>query len=305
MVRTILIVGGSGLIGTFLKSFLEAAGHQVRILTRNRSLAGRDGFFLWDIDTSYLDRSALQNVEVIVNLAGAPIADKRWTSNRKRVLRDSRVESTLFLRNQLVEANVKVNTYIGASAVGIYGDRGDEVLDEGSKLGKQDFLIDLCMEWESAHDRFSDLADRLVKVRIGVVLTNEGGAWPQLKRSVVAGLGASFASGNQFVPWIHQADLIGIMGNLVADHELSGIINATAPNPVTNRAFVKSLIRAKGGIGLVAPIPALFLHLILGEMATILLASQRVIPAKLLDVNNFYFKYETIDAAIEALLTNG
>jgi uncharacterized protein (TIGR01777 family) len=302
MVRTILIVGGSGLIGTFFKNFLESAGHKVCILTRNRALAAKDGFYLWDVEADYLDINALQNVDVIVNLTGAAIADRRWTSRRKKILRDSRVKSTVFLERQLRAAKIQVKTYIGASAVGIYGNRGDEILAEDSEVGKSDFLVDLCKEWESAHDGFSDLVGRVVKMRIGVVLTNEGGAWPQLKRSVVAGIGALFAKGNQFVPWIHQDDLIRVMAALVADEGISGVVNAVGPNPVTNRTFTLALIRAKKGIGWVFPIPALFLQLILGEMAAILLQSQRVIPAKLLRTGALEFKYATIDLAIDALL---
>ncbi|NND34538.1 MAG: TIGR01777 family protein [Saprospiraceae bacterium] len=301
MSRTILIAGGTGLIGTSLKNYLSPAGHQVRILSRKSSHTEASDTFHWNPSKNSLDPESLKNIDVIINLTGASIASGHWTKGRKKVLRASRVDTTRFLLEKCLEHGVKCQAYIGSSAVGIYGNRQDQILTEHSEIGAPGFLVNLCQEWEAAHDAFEQVADRVIKLRTGIVLSNYGGAWPQLKRSVIFGIGAYLGSGQQYMPWIHMQDQIRIIEGLIQNETITGVVNASAPNPVTNRQFVASIVQNQGGLGWLLPVPAFLLRLALGQMSSVLLDGQRVIPQQLTN-DGFIFSYSEIDEAIANLV---
>ena len=300
MNRTILIAGGSGLIGTYLREHMISAGYQVRILSRNKSQGIGTDTFYWNPTKQELDPHAFQGVDVLINLAGASIADKIWTKKRKKTLRRSRIDSTRFLLDKCKELGVRISTYLGGSAVGVYGDRAEEKLTEESTPGRSGFLVDLCLEWEAAHDEFSQIADRVIKLRTGIVLSDQGGAWPQIRRSAVMRIGACFGKGNQYMPWIHIEDQIRIMRWLISSESQIGLFNAVSPSPVTNREFLTAIIKMNYDSPWLVPIPSFLLKAILGEMSAVLLDSQRVLPTRLL-MKNFKFKCEDIDSAIRTL----
>ncbi|MBK8505635.1 MAG: TIGR01777 family protein [Saprospiraceae bacterium] len=301
MKRTILIAGGSGLIGSFLRKRFIQDGHEVRILSR--SVGNKQyGVYHWDPERMVFDLKSFLGVDVVINLAGASIAGSRWTDKRKKLLHDSRIKTSTFLLDQLQISGQKINCYIGASAVGIYGDRSDEILTEISDTGHEGFLVNLSREWEAVHQKFSSECQRVCIIRIGVVLANEGGALPELGKSVFMGIGFYLGDGSQYLPWIHIADLGSVFGQMLEDHSLSGIINAAAPEPVTNYQLTKAMVALSRGPGWLLPVPKIFLRLGLGQMADVLLQSQRVIPSVLIQKSHF-FEYSTLADALKDLST--
>jgi len=301
MTKTILIAGGSGLIGSFLANGLRSTGHEVRILTRDKEKSEKEGYFLWDVSERHVEQAALLGVDIVVNLAGNSIADGRWTKQRKANHYKSRIGSTGVLLEAIERQGIKLSCYVGASAVGIYGDRGSEILNEGSKTGQAHYLVDLCGAWESAHAAFSKVSSRVSIVRIGIVLSNQGGALPEMRKSLILGTGAYFGNGAQYMPWVHIEDLAHIL-KYVIERPLEGVVNAVSPNPVTNYDFMKSLVSLERGPGWLLPVPGFSLKLILGEMSAILLQSQRVSPAVLQDTT-FEFKYHGLHQALVDLRT--
>ncbi len=211
MTKTILIAGGSGLIGSFLTDMLRDAGHAVRILTRDKEKSQHEGKYFWDVDERYIEKEALLGVDIIVNLMGNSIAGGRWTKERKANHYKSRIGSTAALLEVVERQGIKVSGYVGASAVGIYGDRDREILDERSKTGQEHHLVDLCGAWESAHAAFRKVTSRLSIVRIGIVLANKGGALPEMRKSLILGTGAYFGTGAQYMSWVHIEDLSRII----------------------------------------------------------------------------------------------
>lgn len=296
----ILIAGGSGLIGTKLLELLKRRGHQVSILSRNPQSNEDYSSFKWDIEAEYVDEHALEGIDVLINLAGAGIADARWSDRRKEVLRASRVEGNKLLLEAVQASGTQLNLFVGASAIGVYGNRGDHWLTEESKPGDDDFLVSLSKEWEASHRVFLDYADRIAILRIGVVLSMEGGALPKLNQSVVIGSSGYLGDGAQYMSWIHIDDLTRIFLAIIENPELSGIINATSPHPVTNKKFMETLVSLKSGLGILLPVPAFLLKIYLGEMSQVVLDSSRVSPDVLVR-NNYEFKYERLEDALNDL----
>ena len=301
MKKTILIAGGSGLIGTFLQKRFQELGCSVRILSRSVDLSQKGIFYHWDPKKREFDQAALEHVDVVINLAGASIADRRWTDSRKKVMWESRITTSEFLLEQIKLSSGKIDCYIGASASGIYGDRGDEILTEESKVGKPGFLVDLSSAWEDAHRSFKEVAKRVKCIRIGVVLSNQGGAFPKLRNAVLGGVGGYLSTGKQYLPWIHIDDLIRVFEWAVNETNQYTIINGVAPNPQTNYQFMYTLSKLRWGFGWLFPVPGFILRLLLGEMSQVLLDSQRVIPEQLLQ-GQFTFDYAHLKGALENLL---
>lgn len=301
MKKTILIAGGSGLIGTFLQKNLIGAGHQVRILSRDRLLARNQDVYHWNPRNNEFDPDSLAGVEVVINLVGANVADGRWTESRKKDLWESRIMPSEFLLRQIRSSGRKIECYVGASATGIYGDRGDEILNEESATGDHHFLVDLALAWEKAHQSFTEVASRVISLRIGVVLSEQGGALPKLKFSTIFGIGGYLSSGRQYMPWIHIEDLTRVFEYIIQDRAFRGPVNAAAPHPVTNFDFIRILSKERWGFAWLIPVPEFLLRWVLGEMADVLLYSQRVIPDKLLKLN-FTFKYQQLSDALSHLL---
>lgn len=294
----ILISGASGLVGTALTKALRAEGGTVAHLVRPGG-AAPDGGIRWDPAAGIVDASAMEGADVVVNLNGASIAGGRWTLARKAILRSSRVDATRALVDALACLRPKPRVLICASAVGYYGDRGGEILTESSGAGTG-FLAALACDWEAEAMRAQSSGIRTVLVRFGVILSAEGGALPRMLTPFKLGVGGRLGSGKQWMPWIALEDAIGAIRFAIANAQLSGAVNLVAPNAVENAEFTRTLARALHRPAIL-PAPAFALRVALGEMADMLLASQRARPERLLDAG-YAFRFDRLDAALHAIL---
>ncbi len=280
----ILVTGSTGLLGRALVSELKNAGHTVcrlvRPVTNPELLAGSDGFDVrWDPATGELGGAAV-GADAVVNLAGASIADGRWTAERKKVLRSSRVDTTRALVSALAKMAARPRVLVSASATGYYGNRGDEVLTEESQPGTG-FLSELAGEWEREAEKAEVLGIRVVLARIGVVLARDGGALPQMARPFRLGVGGKLGSGQQWMSWVSLEDAVAALRVGLENGTVRGPVNVVSPQPLRNAEFTRALANALHRPALF-PAPAFALRLALGEMAdALLLSSQRVVPAKL------------------------
>jgi uncharacterized protein len=292
----ILITGGTGLIGTRLSEMLIDLGYEVAHLSRQANPYAHYKTFKWDLDQQYIDDNVLSYADYIVNLAGASIADGKWTPQRKKEILDSRLKATNLLGECLSKTSHHVKAFISASAIGIYGDTGDHLVTEESKYG-DDFLASVTKQWEAAAWQIHELKIRTCIFRIGIVLSNKGGALPQMARPVKLMAGAPLGSGKQYLSWIHIDDLCRLFIQAIEDTRYQGVFNAVAPNPVTNKEFTQALadILHKPLTGL--KVPAFGLKMVLGEMSEIVLEGQRVSGDKVLK-NGFTFEYNTIQEAL-------
>ncbi len=254
----------------------------------------------WDPPSAQLDVAALEAADAVVHLSGANISLGRWTPERKQILRSSRIDSTRVLVHSLAQLRQKPRVFVSASAVGYYGDRGDEILTESSKPGG-DFLPLLAQDWEAEASRAAQSGIRTVILRFGVILSNQGGALPQMIRPFRLGLGGRLGSGRQWLSWIALEDVLGVIRSVLADAHLQGPVNVVAPEPVRNADFVRIVGRTLGRPALF-PAPKLMLRLALGEMAdALLLASQRALPEQLLKAN-YAFQFRELERALKTLL---
>ena len=292
----IVIAGGSGFLGTTLARAWRDEGHHVAILTRQPR---REGDLAWSPDGGdQAWRASVDAADAVVNLAGEGIADQRWTAARKAAILDSRLRATRAIVAAINGARVPPATLISSSAIGIYGNRGDEPLTEESTPGS-DFLADVCRAWESEAAAVS-AATRLVLLRTGVVLARDAGALPQIALPFRFFAGGPVGSGRQYLSWIHAADWVGMVRWAVATTAAAGPLNVTAPAPATNAAFAEALGRAMHRPAWM-PAPAFALRLALGELAdALLLGGQRVLPAKAQRLG-FEFRYPALDAALAAI----
>jgi uncharacterized protein (TIGR01777 family) len=295
----VLITGASGLIGSALVPRLEAGGHAIARLVRSRERTG-DGAYFWDPESGVLDEAALKGVDAVVHLAGETVAG-RWTSEKKRRIHDSRILGTRLLSEAIASADSPPTVFVCASAVGIYGDRGDEELTEASPRGGG-FLADVVDEWEAATKRAAQAGARVVNVRSGVVLSRESGALASQLLPFRLGLGGPLGGGRQFTSWISIEDEAAAIEHVLSTGELNGPVNLVAPNPVTNREFAKTLGRALHRPA-VLPTPVLPLRLAFGAqfVEEVLLASARVVPARLLE-SGYRFQFPELELALSEQL---
>jgi uncharacterized protein (TIGR01777 family) len=301
----ILVTGSTGLVGTALVSHLKQAGHTVCRLMRPQTNAeatrGTEGFDVrWDPATGELG-SAGVGADAVVNLAGASIAEGRWTAERKKVLRSSRVDTTRALVNALAKMAVRPRVFVTASAIGYYGDRKEEVLNEESQPGS-DFLSEVAKEWETEAENAQALGIRVVRARFGVILAKGGGALPQIARPFRFGVGGRIGTGQQWMSWVTLEDVVAILGFALENGAVRGAANVVSPQPVRNADFTKALAAALHRPALF-PAPAFALRLILGEMAdALLLSSQRVVPAQL-EKLGYKFLRQDLGAALTSMLS--
>ena len=301
MSHKILITGGSGLVGTQLTQLLLSKGYAVAHIGRS-SRAGRLPSVIWDVENGKFDLQALQGVDTIVHLAGAGVADKRWTEKRKKEILDSRIQSTELLWKVLKEGNHSVKAVVSASAIGYYGfGMGEEIVDEESKPGT-DFLAQVTKLWEQESDKISALGIRVVKIRIGIVLSDKGGALVEMAKPIRLGIGAALGTGKQYMSWIHLDDLCEMFARAVNDSQMVGAYNAVAPGWVTNAELTKAIARILKMPLLLPPIPAFMMKIIVGEMAVIILNGSKVSSTKIQQLG-FKFKYLSLDEALTNLLT--
>lgn len=302
----VLLTGATGFIGSALLRRLRSQGYTVSRLTRKPATASTDAgpgtTIVWnpheELSREALD--ALADLDAVVHLAGEPIAARRWSETQKRKIRDSRVLVTRRLVDSLSALDAPPRTFICASAVGYYGDRGDDTLDEQSSPGT-DFLAQVCQDWEAEARRAEAVGMRSVQLRIGMVLGPGGGALPRMLLPFRLGLGGRLGSGQQWMAWIHRDDVVRLVQFLLEDGStVQGPINATAPQPVRNSEFTQALGRALGRPAFLA-VPDVALKLALGEMSQLLLASQRVVPKAALNAG-FTFQYTDVENALASCL---
>ena len=299
----ILMSGGTGLLGQRLTRYLIAEGHAVTILTRNpdkfNGVPAGARLAWWDAVSTdgWLDE--METADVVVHLAGTSLADGRWTDERKQLIRDSRVQSGLALVSAIKQSENRHAALIQASAVGYYGPRKDEVIDESNGPGS-DFLAHVCFEWEAATAPVEKLGVRRAVARTGIVLSKDGGALPRMLLPFKMFAGGKIGSGNQWWPWIHVEDEIRALQFLIVNSDASGPFNLTAPNPVTNKEFAKTLGSVMGKPS-VFPVPAPALGAAFGEMSTVLLDGQRAVPRHLTECG-FEFKFPELEGALKDLL---
>jgi uncharacterized protein len=299
-VAKILITGASGLIGKRLTEMLLEKGHEVRHLGRNKN-QGAIKSFQWDINKSFIEKGALENVDTIIHLAGAGIADKRWTDERKREIVESRTLSTRLLNEELKKGNHKVSSFISASAIGFYGfSDSKNLLSEEDSPGK-DFLAQVVKKWEDEVNKIAALNIRLVKIRIGIVLSKEGGVLAEIAKPVRFYVGAPLGTGKQNLSWIHIDDLCALFVKAVEDISFSGTYNGVGPYPVTNMELTLAIAKTMGRPVLLPPIPSFVLRLVFGEMANLVLYGSKVSAEKLRSTG-FKYQFNNLEAAIENLL---
>lgn len=295
----VLITGGTGLIGRRLSEMLTSKGYEVRWLSRNKNSNSEYPSFVWDINNGTIDERAFEDLDYIVHLAGAGIADKKWSDQRKKVIIDSRVESTKLLYQYVQKLNTPLKAFISSSAIGYYGSVTSEIIfKEDDKAGK-DFIAKVCDLWEQAIFEFEAHEIRTVAIRTGIVLSNDGGALAKMKTPVITPLG----NGLQYMPWIHIDDLCNFYIKAIEDKSIKGAFNGVAPEHETNRTFSKKLAKAfkRPFVGLGAP--AFVLKGAFGEMSTILLNGSRVSSKKTV-ATGFQFQFSLLNDALEALAKN-
>lgn len=293
---TIAVSGSAGLVGKSLVPYLRAGGHRVIRLVRSREEGRVAGTAFWSPGSGEIDRDALEGVDCVVHLAGENIAGGRWSRERKRRILESRTVSTRFLAETLAGLSSPPKALVSASAVGFYGDRGDEPLDERSDPGNG-FLAEVCRAWEKACAPAAEAGIRVVNLRIGTVLTPAGGALRLMLVPFRLGLGGPFGNGGQYMSWVTVDDLVRAVYHVLGREDLSGPLNVTSPEPATNRGFSRALagVVCRPAV-LATPAPAL--RLFLGQMAVeLLLSGQRVLPNRLLD-SGFRFRYPRLETAL-------
>ena len=295
---TVLVSGSSGLVGSALIPHLEASGHRVLRLVRTSPKSDLER--RWDPKTGELAAADLEGIQAVVHLAGENIASGRWNEAKKNRIRSSREDGTRLLAQGLAKLQTPPGVLISASAIGYYGNRGEEILNEESPPGA-DFLAETCIAWENAARPAADAGVRTVYVRIGIVLSADGGALAKMLFPFRMGVGGVIGSGDQYMSWISLSDLAGIINHALNTETLQGPVNAVSPAPVTNREFTKTLGGALSRPTLF-PMPSFAARLAFGEMAdALLLSSTRVLPARLQETG-YVFQHPKLDGALRHVL---
>ncbi len=300
----ILITGASGLVGSALLPRLKELGFEINILSRKKKESAYGQVYEWDVESGSIENGAFDGVNIVIHLAGAAVADKKWTSLRKKEILESRTESTALLRRKIKDKGIYLKSFVSASAIGYYGfDTGDNLCNENSEKGNG-FLADVVDAWEGEIFELSDYAERVVALRIGMVLSEHGGALPKLSMPFKLGVGSPIGSGKQYMSWIHLDDLVEMFLTSVEKKSFNGIYNAVAPTAHTNRAFSKVLAKTLSRPFFLPPVPAFMLKLILGEMSSIVLGGNKVSAQRIID-DGYVFKYgDLTDALIKCLVTS-
>ena len=299
--RVIAITGSTGMVGRSLVPLLTSGGHTVRRVVRSRPAAGD---ILWDPDRGALDAGQLEGVDAVIHLAGEPIAGGRWTAERKRRILESRTRSTTLLADTLARLTQRPRVLVSASAVGSYGDRGDELVEETTPLrtsGERMFVEQVGQAWEAATEPAERAGIRVTRMRIGIVLSPAGGALVPMMRPVQFGVGGRLGSGQQFMSWIGIDDVIGALYHAVQSEKLSGPVNTTAPHPARNADFIATLAHLLERPALL-PVPAAAIRLLVGQMADeLVLTGNRVIPTRLLE-SGYRFRHPELEGALRFVL---
>ncbi|MEM8585843.1 MAG: TIGR01777 family oxidoreductase [Bacteroidota bacterium] len=295
----ILIGGGTGFIGSRLSSLLKSKEHEVHHLSRRANPSADFPAHEWDAKRMYIDQQAVDWADVIINLAGAGIADKRWTSARKQLIIDSRVNTTSLLAQAIARRSEPLKHYINSSAIGFYGNREETNCTETTSAG-EGFLSESCEAWENAVKPITDMGVPVAIVRTGIVLHPAGGALEKMLQPLHLFTSGYFGNGQQWYSWIHMVDICGIYAHLI-DHGLTGIYNGVSPNPARNKTLAEMLPKAKGKAAIVMPVPKFGLRLALGEMADTILHSTRCSAEKIAESGYSFQQPELLDALKDLL----
>jgi len=293
---TVLVTGATGMVGQAFCAFLTTGGHSVRKLVRGAPKSKDE--FHWDTASGAIDPAAVEGCDAVVHLAGENIAGRRWSRAQKKRIQDSRVEGTRQVADAIRAAKQKPEVFVCASAIGIYGSRGDEQLDETSSHG-DDYLAHVCKEWEREAGNLAEV--RTVQARFGVILSASGGALKKMLLPFLAGGGGKLGSGKQWMSWVALEDVVGALQHLILKDELRGPVNVVSPHPATNADYTKTLGKVLGR-PTIAPMPGFVARAAFGEMAdALLLASQRVYPRRLLE-SSFEFAFPDLESALRHTL---
>lgn len=295
----VLITGGTGLIGKKLVHKLRERNHNPRVLTRKKT--DNPNEFYWNTDEKFIDPKAFENLDSIIHLAGANISQK-WTAEYKKELFSSRIDTANLLKDYCLRQNVRLNSFISASGINYYGTfTSEEILKESDGILKQDFLAKLCDKWENAAENFSDISHRTVCLRTAMVLAKDGGAFPMLKKTVDFNIGSAVGSGNQWMNWIHEDDLVNMYIFALENPEIEGKFNAVADQIPTNENFMKALAKTSGKLFLPVNVPSFVMKMAFGEMSSIILKGTRASNEKIKSLG-FDFKFSTPEQAFEDLI---
>lgn len=297
---SVLIAGGTGLIGQHLSKLLTEQGYAVRHLSRNANPNAPYPTFAWDVNKGTIDTAAIEGVEYIINLAGAGVADKPWTQGRKRLIIDSRVKSNQLLKKHILAMEQPPKAILSSAAVGYYGnDPSDRWISEEAGPGRG-FLSESCIAWEASIRSLAETGVRLVALRIGVVLANDGGALPKMTQTMKFGIAPYFGNGQTWYPWIHVKDLCRMFVFAMQDKDMQGFFNAVAPHPVRNKELIQTAAHTLVRRAILVPAPTLVLRAVLGELADAILTGVRVSSAKI-QKEGFDFEFPKLEAALQDL----
>lgn len=304
MKNNVLITGGTGTIGKELTKLLQKSGYQVSYLTRDTRQRAPKGvrLFAWNMKKQEIEPAAIREADYIIHLAGAGIADKRWTEDRKELIRKSRTQTAALLRKYLGEVENDVKAVISASGVTRYGmDTGDRWLFEDDPAG-DDFVAKVVVDWEREIDRIAEMGYRTAKLRLGVVLSESGGALEKISTPIKLWVGAPLGEGRQYVPWIHIDDVCQAFLFALENESIQEAYHVTAPNPVTNAVLTEKIARVLGKPLFVPNVPAFAMKFVLGDLAKLVLGGNRISSEKLQKAG-FSFRYTQIEPALKNLLT--
>lgn len=297
--KKILVAGGTGFVGRHLISFLAGNGYSINVLTRKANFKKSENiqFFQWDIEQQYIDKNAFEGVDILINLTGANIGEKRWTEKRKSEIINSRVQSIELLYHYVSENKFNINTFISSSAVGFYGAvTTHKIFNETSKSGN-DFLASVCQIWEATAMKFNDLGIRTVLLRKGVIFGRDGGMVQKLTPLAKLGINVSLGSGKQYLPWIDIRDLVRLYDFILSNSKVNGIYNAVSSEHITMNDFSRTLLKSFDKKSIFPNAPSFIIRLLFGEMSVMLLEGSRVSNEKLKS-SGFSFKFDTIEKSL-------
>lgn len=299
--KTILISGGTGLVGRHLCMKLEEKGYKVAILSRIKASASDTLTYTWDLNKWEIEKEAIETADYIIHLAGANIGDKKWTAERQQLIIDSRTQTGQLFFDKVKESNKKPKAFISASAIGYYGAvTSDKIFKEADPPAK-DFLGNTCYLWEHATERFNGLGIRTVKIRTGVVLAKEGRALAKMIIPIKLGLGSALGNGRQYLPWIHIDDLCGIYIKAIEDIQMQGAYNAVAPDCKTNKDFTKTLAHVLNKAFWLPNVPAIVMKIMFGKMSEMLLKGSKISSGKI-QTAGYTFLFPCLENALTDLL---
>jgi uncharacterized protein (TIGR01777 family) len=298
--ETVLITGGTGLIGSHISKKLKEKGYTIAFLSRKRNTDGQIPVYFWDPDKNIIHPEAISGTDYIIHLAGAGIGDKRWTKKRRELISDSRIKTGELILRKFQESGKNLKAFISASGIGYYGTITSDKIFNETDPPSDDFLGEVCRKWEEMADRFNEAGVRTVKLRTGVVLSDKGGALERLTNTVKMGIGSPLGSGRQYIPWIHIDDLCNLYLKAVEDPAMTGAWNAVAPEHTTNREFMRILAEVLGKPFFFPAVPSFVLKMLLGKMSGIILKGSRASAGKIIS-SGYKFEYPGLENALKNL----